>query len=317
MHFLPTWSEILNEILNSLKTDPLSLDKVRRKYLKEVADYLKKPVILYATRWMDNPILSPIDVQITWADKQAFMETVYGIKDKEIAIILHSPGGQIEAAQSIVEYLRKKFDRITAIIPDAAMSAATLFALASDEIIMGKQSNLGPIDPQFVITMPYGQIPISAQSILEEFNRAKEEVKQDRDNLLVWAPKIQQYPPGILEEARNAIELTKKLGEEWLIKYMLKGDNNAKNKAKRIVEYLSNHKELKSHSAPISKDKLKELGLKIIELEADQKLQDLVLSVYHATRITFQLTTVHKIVENSNGRAFIRILQPPQSSQQK
>ncbi|ACP34677.1 protein of unknown function DUF114 [Sulfolobus islandicus L.S.2.15] len=98
---------------------------------------------------------------------------------------------------------------------------------------------------------------------------------------------------------------------------MLKGDNNAENKAKRIIKYLSNHKELKSHAAPISKDKLKELGLKIIELEADQKLQDLVLSVYHATRITFQLTTVHKIVENSNGRAFIRILQPPQTSQQK
>ncbi|BDB99805.1 hypothetical protein [Saccharolobus caldissimus] len=69
---MPTWSEILNEILSSLKIDPLSLDKVRRKYLKELADYLKKPVILYATRWMDNPILSPIDVQITWADKQAF-----------------------------------------------------------------------------------------------------------------------------------------------------------------------------------------------------------------------------------------------------
>ncbi|MEM0374621.1 MAG: hypothetical protein QXV69_09770 [Sulfolobaceae archaeon] len=59
---MPTWSEILNEILSSLKTDPLALDKVRRKYLKELANYLNKPAILYATRWMDNPILSPIDV---------------------------------------------------------------------------------------------------------------------------------------------------------------------------------------------------------------------------------------------------------------
>lgn len=101
------------------------------------------------------------------------METVYGIKDKEIAIILHSPGGQIEVVQSIVEYLRKKFDRIIAIIPDAAMSAASLFALASDEIIMGKQLNVGPIDPQFIINMPYGQVSISAQSLLEEFNRLK------------------------------------------------------------------------------------------------------------------------------------------------
>ncbi|QXJ31844.1 SDH family Clp fold serine proteinase [Saccharolobus shibatae] len=257
---------------------------------------------------MDNPIASPIDVQIIWADKQAFMETVYGLRSKELMFIIHSPGGQIEATQSIIEYLRQKFDRITVVVPDAAMSAATLFALASDEVIMGKHSNLGPIDPQFVVTMPYGQVSISAQSVLEEFERAKEEVKKDRDSLLVWAPKIQQYPPGILEEARNALELTKKLGREWLVKYMFKGDADAEKKAERIVNYLSDHKELKSHATPISRDKLKELGLKITDLENDQNLQDLILSVYHITRITFQLTTAHKIVENSNGRAFIKLV---------
>ncbi|QXJ28584.1 hypothetical protein J5U23_01453 [Saccharolobus shibatae B12] len=236
------------------------------------------------------------------------METVYGLRSKELMFIIHSPGGQIEATQSIIEYLRQKFDRITVVVPDAAMSAATLFALASDEVIMGKHSNLGPIDPQFVVTMPYGQVSISAQSILEEFERAKEEVKKDRDSLLVWAPKIQQYPPAILEEARNALELTKKLGREWLVKYMFKGDADAEKKAERIVNYLSDHKELKSHATPISRDKLKELGLKITDLENDQNLQDLILSVYHITRITFQLTTAHKIVENSNGRAFIKLV---------
>lgn len=313
---MPTWSEILNEVMLSLKSDPFAIDKVRRKYLRELADYVKKPIILYATRWMDYPVINPLDVQITWADKQAFMETVYGIRDKELVLILHSPGGQIEATQAIVEYLRKKFDKITAIVPDAAMSAATLFALASDEIIMGKHSNLGPIDPQFVVTMPYGQVSISAQSLLEEFERAKEEVKLNKDNLLVWAPKIQQYPPGILEEARNAMELTKRLGKEWLTNYMLRGDKDAETKAERVVNFLSDHRELKSHAAPIGRDKLRELGLKIVDLEDDQKLQDLVLSVYHAARIAFQLTAAHKIVENSNGRAFVRVVLPPQAQQQ-
>ena len=83
-------------------------------------------------------------------------------------------------------------------------------------------------------------------------------------------------------------------------------------KAENIVRYLGDHKKLKSHATPITREKLRELGLKIVDLESDQRLQDLVLSVYHATRITFQLTTAHKIVENSNGRSFIRIVNPPQ-----
>lgn len=306
------WSDILKEIHEQAKNNPQVLDQTRRKYLRDLSNYMKLPIILYATRWMDIPIYESIDTIITWADKQAFMEVIHGINEKELALILHSPGGQIEATQAIVEYLRSKFDKIIAIVPDAAMSAATLLAFSSDTIIMGRHSNLGPIDPQFIIQMPLGGfISISAQSLIEEFERAKQEVKTDQQNLLVWAPKIQQYPPGILEEARNAISLTKELGKEWLVKYMLKGENDAKERAENIVEYLSNHKELKSHATPITREKLKKLGLKIIDLENDQRLQDLILSVYHATRITFQQTPVHKIVENSNGRSFIRTIIPP------
>jgi hypothetical protein len=281
--------------------------------LRELSNHMKSLVILYATRWMDTPVMSQADIQLVWADKQAFMETIHGVNEKQLALILHSPGGQIEAVKAIVEYLREKFDKITVIVPDAAMSAATLLALSSDTLIMGRHSNLGPIDPQFILPIPpIGQVSISAQSLIEEFERAKEEVKSDQRNLLVWAPKIQQYPPGILEEARNAIDLTKELGKEWLVKYMLKDYADAQEKAENIVRYLGDHKKLKSHATPITREKLRELGLKIVDLESDQRLQDLVLSVYHATRITFQLTTAHKIVENSNGRSFIRIVNPPQ-----
>ncbi|MGC8696558.1 MAG: SDH family Clp fold serine proteinase [Conexivisphaera sp.] len=263
---------------------------------------------------MDQPIGSPIDMQITWGDKEAFMEVMHGIGGGELALILHSPGGLIEAAQSIVEYIRSKFSRVTVVVPDAAMSAATLIALSADRIVMGRQSNLGPIDPQFMVPLQNAMVPISAQSLLEEFERAKKEVKADRDHLLVWAPKIQQYPPGILEEAKNAMELTRKLGRDWLVKYMLREEPNAHEIANRVVDYLSNHGELKSHAAPINRDKLKELGLKVEDLEDDQRLQDLVLSVYHATRITFQRVPALKIVENSYGKAFIN-LTIPQSQQ--
>jgi Periplasmic serine proteases (ClpP class) len=151
---LPTWSEILTEILAKIKSDPQAIDNVRKGYLRELADYVKKPIILYATRWMDQPVFDQLDVQINWADKEAFMEVVHGIRERELVLILHSPGGQIEPTQAIVDYLRQKFENITVIVPDAAMSAATLIALAADKILMGSHSNLGPIDPQFILQTP-------------------------------------------------------------------------------------------------------------------------------------------------------------------
>jgi hypothetical protein len=48
------------------------------------------------------------------------------------------------------------------------------------------------------------------------------------------------------------------------------------------------------------------LGLRISDLESDQKLQDLVLSVFHATTFTFDSTPATKIIENHIGRAFIK-----------
>jgi len=49
--------------------------------------------------------------------------------------------------------------------------------------------------------------------------------------------------------------------------------------------------------------------LNIENLENDQELQDLVLSVFHATTHTFNGTTAVKIIENHNGKAFIKAQQ--------
>ncbi|BCS91520.1 SDH family Clp fold serine proteinase [Metallosphaera javensis (ex Sakai et al. 2022)] len=315
---MPAWGEVLQIILSQVKQDTSIVDKIRRDYLRELSKYTGRPTILYATRWMDYPIVNPVETQVLWGDKEGFMETVYGIKGDQLDLILHSPGGLTEAAKSIVEYLRDKFKSIRVIVPDAAMSAATMIALSGDVVIMGRQSNLGPIDPQFIIPLLNTQISISAQSLLEEFERAKDEVKKDKNNLLVWATKLQQYPPGILEEAKNALELTKEVGKRWLTSYMFQGEQDGEKKAERIVTYLADHNALKSHGNPVPRAKLEELGLKIMRLEDDQKLQDLVLSVYHVTRITFQLSvSPHKIIENSNGRSFIKVVAAPTPQQQR
>jgi len=75
------------------------------------------------------------------------MEVMLELTGNTIDLILHSSGGSAEATEAIVKYLRSKFEHIRVIIPYGAMSAATMLACAADEIIMGKHSFIGPIDP--------------------------------------------------------------------------------------------------------------------------------------------------------------------------
>ena len=142
---MPDWGSILQEI-NKNALGPSPADLVRRKYLASLHAYTNRDTILYASNWTQPNPFSELAL-INDEDVQGLMVAVRGLGSGKLDLILHSPGGVPEVAESMVSYLRKKFDHIRAIVPQAAMSAATMLACAADEIVMGKQSSLGPIDP--------------------------------------------------------------------------------------------------------------------------------------------------------------------------
>jgi ClpP class serine protease len=101
------------------------------------------------------------------------------------------------ATESLVEYLREMFHgNVRAFVPQIAMSAGTMIACSCTEIFMGAHSSIGPIDPQ------YGDIP--AHGLVEEFERAAREVKEDPSRMLVWAPILQKINPTMLSECIKA-----------------------------------------------------------------------------------------------------------------
>ena len=106
------------------------------------------------------------------------MSTIYGMTwSKGLTLLLHTPGGVTNAAETIVAYLWSKFLDIEVIVPTYAMSAGTMISLAANRLIMGRQSQLGPIDPQ----MPMGGCFVSARAIVDQFERAKADVLSNRD----------------------------------------------------------------------------------------------------------------------------------------
>lgn len=68
----------------------------------------------------------------------------------------------------------------------------------------------------------------------------------------------------------------------------------------------------KAHNRHIHIKDCIDLGLKIERLEDDKELQDLVLTVHHCFMHTLSNTNSIKIVENHDGAALIRQLQPNQ-----
>ena len=275
---MPNWGQVLASINDSANP----LDMTRRKYLKIMNKYTDRNVIAYYSAFIQKPSIAGTGIDDN--DKNAFMQAVCGLdRSKGLDLILHTPGGAIAATESIVYYLKKLFGNdIRVFVPQIAMSAGTMIALSAKEIVLGKQSNLGPIDPQ------YGGM--SCAGIIEEFDH-----------------------PTFIGDCRKAISWSESMVKEWLEKNMFENYSDKEEKADKVIETLSSHAKTFSHSRHIHIDELKALGLNIIELEGlDNRkisgckdLQDCVLTIHHAYMQSLSQTSAIKIIENHNGSAMI------------
>jgi hypothetical protein len=306
---MPTWGEIGVELGKTLTPDgQTDFDSVRRKYLRQLAARTGRSTILYATEFTGNAPGgaggSPGPITINLGDKQGLMEVMKGLPGPNLDLILHTPGGSPEALEGIVQYLRTRFDHMRAFVPLAAMSAGTMWALACDEIVMGKHSQLGPIDPQ--LPLAFGeQIRLApAQAVKDQFELAKREC-QDPANLAAWITVLRSYGPSLLQECQQAQDMSVDLVARWLEAYMFKGEDGGAGKAKETAEKFADYKSHRSHGRAIDREKAREYGATVIDLEDDQDLQDAVLSVHHAVMHTLAATAAVKLIENNAGRAFV------------
>ena len=288
---MPSWSKILNEIDAGANVQRTLVLK-RQEYLKQISALTGRNTIAYYSGWLKYP--SAPNVSINETDKNAFMEVVCGMdRKKGLDIILHTPGGELAATESIVTYLKKMFnDDIRAIIPQISMSAGTMIAMSCKSIIMGEQSSLGPIDPQMG--------GLACQAVIDEFNDAVKQVSKDPASLGLWQVIISKYRPTDLTACQNAVKWAEKLASDWL------SQANPAIDVGKVFSVFLNHKHSFSHAKHMSKQECKNAGLNIEDLEKDQNLQDAVLSLHHAYMIYFDKYMVSKVVENQQNGSYIQ-----------
>ncbi|MFZ5427708.1 MAG: SDH family Clp fold serine proteinase [Thermodesulfobacteriota bacterium] len=296
---MPSWQHVLQEIHGESQSAPV--DRVRRKYLAALAEKTGRNTIAYYSGWLQHRVEG---VEISDLDMNGFMSAVHGLdRTKGLDLLLHTPGGQIAAAEAIVGYLRRMFGTdIRAIIPQVAMSAGTMIACSCKTIVMGKQSSLGPIDPQFGM--------ISARGVLDEFQKALTECQTNPSTIPIWQIIVSKYTPTFIDKCKNACARSEQVVQQWLVTNMLKDNPQATEMAALIVRQLLDAGHRIGHDLHIDKDGARAAGLTIEDLEDDQEFQDLVLTIHHAFMHTIAAAPCVKITENHMGSAIVNFFKP-------
>ena len=265
----------------------------KNSFLRRLSEKTGRNTILYFSGFLQKQPSN--DASINDLDINAFMENIHGLnKERGLDLILHTPGGDLSATEQIIKYLKSCFHGdIRAIIPQMAMSAGSMIAVSCKSVIMGKQSSLGPFDPQL------NGVP--CQSAIREFYKAVDDVSKNPASLGLWQAILSKLNPTFLTLCAQADELAEELTEKIL------EDKDINKAAKiRIKDVFAKNKSSKTHSRHIDRDKCREAGLDVIDLDADNELQDIVLSIHHCCMILAEKTPIIKIVENNIGGCYLR-----------
>lgn len=295
---MPNWQEVAQEIEGIPKLNPL--DMVREKYLSIMHNATGRNIIAYYSGWIQRHTgMTGIDEN----DKNGFMQMMHGLdRSKGLDLILHTPGGDLAATESLIDYLHAMFGKnVRAFVPQIAMSGGTLIALSCKEIVMGKQSCLGPFDP--ILN------GMSCEAIKEEFERALDGISSNPKTAPIWQTVVSKYPPTALVECEKAIQWARTIAERILKSNMLSAMSAETQQAtvQRITDAFG-HKQSFAHSRHFSPRECGLAGLKIIELESLDEpvqeckdMQDCVLTIHHAYMHTFAAHPISKIIENHTG----------------
>jgi len=169
---------------------------------------------------------------------------------QDIELFVLSPGGNGEAdyriGHSFQQWAKQRNLVFRVVIPRYAMSAATILSLRATELVMGLQSEIGPIDPQIpkYDSSRGGWQYIPAMTVIDGLKLISEyltnipEMSSFFEEILKNA-KLTLDDLGLLERAR---ESGKQYGEALLKGAMLPDDKIARTTVERLSDYYKFHR---------------------------------------------------------------------------
>ena len=219
-----------------------------RFWAKEKDRYLRQLLISDLERLTGREVVvhyAQLDRGISHTDADDISEIIDGLQTKDIDLILHTPGGDVDAVEKLITVLRCRLNSYRVIVPNLAKSGGTVIAIASQKILLGVNSELGPIDPQFLLAQ-YGSVP--CQIIAED----------------------EQSPQILRKMAELAVYRMQSLAAKLLRDGMLK--DRPESEQDRAINKLADSTTYKSHGAVIDFQEAQALGLDVEWMAPESEL---------------------------------------------
>jgi hypothetical protein len=205
----------------------------------------------------------------------------------KVDVLLHSTGGDGLTAWKLMSILRERFTDITVLVPSMAFSAATMFALGANSIVMHPHASLGPIDPQVTVTTAEGKQRLFSYEDVGAFIRFLSEEVHITEQVHISAIIDRLFAavdPLNVGAAKRASELSTSVGERLLKMHLPK---ESIDRAREIAERLN--KTFFAHADAVSRRRARELELQIAP--DDRALEQLMWKAYLAIETYMELRT--------------------------
>jgi hypothetical protein len=223
---------------------------------------------------------------------------------EKLDLFIYSRGGAIDVPWRLATALRNTADEWNILVPFRANSAATLLALGADEIVLGHQGELGPIDPAVDMMRPGPNGPIQDSVRVEDVMAYTTFVKERSgltDEVALAGAFIK------LLDRLDAVSLGNAYRTYQHIRYVARRMLSSRNKERalpeeaidRIVETLAERVYAHGHAIGLSEAQEMELPVFPIPAKLDSTMWAL-LGEYERDMKLLEPLDVHEVVRASD-----------------
>ena len=244
-----------------------------------------------------NCYIGGIQTEVNRDDALFMVDLLHNIRaNEDLDFVLHTPGGDIDAAEKLISMVRNKVGTATlrVVVPDFAKSAGTLIALGADFVVMSDSSELGPIDPQMVVADGNGnRVMMPILSYLEAFTKYSSDL-QKNPNDPVAHMMLSKLDPTQIKHFETVMQRARNIAEDQLKKGMFRSKIG---NITSIASALLDAKRWLSHGQMIGADDAIDIGLAIENMPVDSEVWQLYWKLHCHQRL--DLLEKHKLFESS------------------
>jgi hypothetical protein len=261
----------------------------RARLIAQLEEELQTAVICYITGDREN-----LSTRIAPDIIRVFFRHLELIGQREaITLFLYTRGGDLLTPYRLVSLIREYCSVFKVLIPFRAYSAGTLISLGADEIIMGKLSELSPIDPSVANAFnpqdPHhstARIPVSVEDVSSYIALAKEMAGLNHAEQMseIYLRLSKDVHPLALGNVYRNYALIRSLGRKLLEMHR---EGPSPEQVERIIENLT--EKLYAHSYMIPRSEAKN-GINLNVKMPSPPVEELMWALYENYEKDLQLT---------------------------